>query len=74
MKQFIKTCSRINIITYPKLKHKMLKFQFITIRTNVTRNTTKMTNITNLETSIFLTIDLVSDFDFCLKKEQFGLM
>ena len=52
----------------------MLKFQFITVRTNVTRNTTKMTNITNLETSIFLTIDLVSDFDFCLNREQFGLM
>ena len=73
MKQFIKTCSRRNIITYPRLKHTMLKFQFITVRTNVTGNTTKVTNITNLGTSVFLTIDLISNFDFCLNREQFGL-
>ena len=44
MKQFIMTYGRKNIITYPKLKQKMLKFQFMTVRTNVTENTTKVTN------------------------------
>ena len=44
MKQFIWTYGRKNIITYPRLKHKMLKFQFITIRTNVIGNITKVTN------------------------------
>ena len=29
---------------------------------------------TNLGTSVFLTVNLVSDFDFCLNKEQFGLI
>ena len=29
---------------------------------------------TNLGTSIFLTTNLVSDFGFCLNKEQFGLI
>ena len=29
---------------------------------------------TNLGTSVFLIIELVSDFDFCLNREQFGLM
>ena len=43
MKQFIKTYGRRNIITYPRLKHNMLKFQFITIRTNMTESTTKVT-------------------------------
>ena len=40
MKQFIWTYSRRNIITYSRLKHSML--QFITIRTNVIGNTTKV--------------------------------
>ena len=44
MKQFIWTYGRRNIITNPRLKHKMLKFQFMTIRTNVTTDTTKMTD------------------------------
>ena len=44
MKQFIKTYGRRNIITYPRLKHKILKFQFKTVRTNVTNNTTKVTD------------------------------
>ena len=44
MKQFIWTYGRRNIITYPRLKHRMLKFQFMTIRMNVTRDTTKVTN------------------------------
>ena len=44
MKQFIMTYGKRNIITYPRLKHKMLKFQFMTVRTNMTRNTTKVTN------------------------------
>src|SRR6266702_3951889 len=42
MKQFIWTYGRRKIITNPRLKHKMLKFQFMTIRTNVTTDTTKM--------------------------------
>ena len=29
---------------------------------------------TNLGTSVFLTTNLVSDFGFCLDKEQFGLI
>ena len=29
---------------------------------------------TNLGILVFLTAELVSDFDFCLNKEQFGLM
>ena len=44
MKQFIWTYGKRNIITYPKLKYKMFKFQFMTIRTNVTEDTTKVTN------------------------------
>ena len=44
MKQFIWTYGRRNIITYPRLKHRMLKFQFMTITTNVTGDTTKVTN------------------------------
>ena len=44
MKQFIWTFGKRNIITYPRLKHKMLKFQFITIRTNMTGDTIKVTN------------------------------
>ena len=42
MKQFIWTYGRRNIITYPRLKHIMRKFQFITIKTNVTIDTTKV--------------------------------
>ena len=45
MKQFIWTYGRRNIITYPRLKHRMLKFQFMTIRTNVTKDTIKVTNM-----------------------------
>ena len=45
MKQFIWTYDRKNIITNPTLKHKMLKFQFMTIGTNVTGDTTKVTNM-----------------------------
>ena len=44
IKQFIWTYDRINIITNPRLKHRMLKFQFMTIMTNVTGDTTKVTN------------------------------
>ena len=47
MKQFIWTYGRRNIITKPRLKHRILKFQFqfMTIKTNVTRDTTKVTNM-----------------------------
>ena len=45
MKQFIWTYRMRNIITNPKLKHKMLKFQFLTIRTNVIGDITKVTNM-----------------------------
>ena len=48
MKQFIWTYGRRNIITYPRLKYKMLKFQFMTIRTNVIGDTTKVTNMNKL--------------------------
>ena len=44
MKQFIWTYGKRNIITYPRLKHRMLKFQFMTIRTNMTGDSTKVTN------------------------------
>ena len=44
MKQFIWTYGRRNIITNPRLQHKMLKFQFMTIRTNVTMDITKVAN------------------------------
>ena len=44
IKQFIWTYGRRNIITHLRLKHRMLKFQFMTIRTNVTEDTTKVTN------------------------------
>ena len=44
MKQFIWTYGRRNIITYPKLKYRIFKFQFMTIRINVTGDTTKVTN------------------------------
>ena len=45
MKQFIWTYDRRNIITYPRLKNRMLKFQFMTVRTNVIGDTTKVTYI-----------------------------
>ena len=45
MKQFILTYGRRNIITYSRLKHRMLKFQFMTIRTNVTMDITKVANM-----------------------------
>ena len=43
MKQFIKTYDRRKIITYPRLKHNILKFQFMKVRSNATKNTTKVT-------------------------------
>ena len=45
MKQFIWTYGRRNIIRNPRLKQRMLKFQLMTIRMNVTGDTTKMTNM-----------------------------
>ena len=45
MKQFIWTYGMRNIITNPRLKHRMLKFQFLTIRTNVIGDITKVTNM-----------------------------
>ena len=44
MKQFIWTYGRRNIIRYPRLKYRIFKFQFMTIRINVTGDTTKVTN------------------------------
>ena len=44
MKQLIWTYGRRNIITYPRLKYRIFKFQFMTIRTNVTGDTTEVTN------------------------------
>ena len=44
MKQFIWTYGRRNIIIYPRLKYRMLRFQFMTIRTSVTMDTTKVAN------------------------------
>ena len=44
MKQFIRTYGRRNIITYPRVKHIMLKYQFMTVGTNVIEDTTKVTN------------------------------
>ena len=63
MKQFIWTYGRRNIITYPRLKHKMWP-----------ETPQKWQTGTNLGTLVFLTINLVSDFSFFLKKEQFGLI
>ena len=74
MKQFIWTYGRRNIITNPRLKYRMLKFQFMTIRTNVTGDTTKVTNKNKFRDISILTTNLVSDFGFCLSKEQFGLI
>ena len=74
MRQFIWTYGRRNIIAYPRLKHRMLKFQFMTIRTNVTGDTTKVTNMNK-----FRNINIPNNksslrFWFCLNKEQFGLI
>ena len=44
MKQFFRTYGRRYIITYPRLKCRMLKFQFMTVRKNVTTNNTKVTD------------------------------
>ena len=44
MKQFIWTYGKRNIITYPRLKYRIFKFQFMTIRMNVTMDTTKLAN------------------------------
>ena len=49
------------------------KFQFMIVRTNVTTLTPQKWKIgTNLGTLVFLRTNLVSDFGFCLNKEQFG--
>ena len=45
MKQFVWTYGRRNIITYPRLKYRIFKFQFMTIGTNVTGGTTKVANM-----------------------------
>ena len=47
MKQFIRTYGKRNIITYPRLKYRMLNFQFMTVRTNVIGDTTKVINMNN---------------------------
>ena len=44
MKQFVWNYGNRNIITYPRLKYKIFKIQFMTIRTNVTGDITKVTN------------------------------
>ena len=49
MKQFIWTYGRRNIITYPRLKYRIFKFQFMIIKTNVTGDTTKVTNMNNFK-------------------------
>ena len=72
MRQFIWTYGGRNIIAYPRLKHRMLKFQFMTIRTNVTGDTTKVTNMNKFRDISIL--NRVSNFGFCLNKEQFGLI
>ena len=48
MKQFVWTYGRRHIIIYPRLKHRVLKFQIMKIRTNVTKDTTKVTNMNKL--------------------------
>ena len=70
MKQFIWTYGRRNIITNPILKHRMLKFQFMTIRMNVTGDTIKVTNKNKFRNIVFLATNLVSDFGFCLNKNN----
>ena len=74
MKQFIWTYGRRNIITNPRLKHKILKFQFMTIRTNVTEDTTKVTNRNKFRNINILNNKSSLRFWFCLNKEQFGLI
>ena len=49
MKQFIWTYGRRNIITNPRLKYRMPKFQFMTIRMNVIGDTTKVTNMNKIK-------------------------
>ena len=44
MKQFICTYGMRSIITYSRSKYRMLRFQFMKIRTNVTMDTTKVAN------------------------------
>ena len=74
MKQFIWTYGRRNIITYPRLKHRMLKFQFMTIRTNVTKDTIKVTNMNKFRNISIPNNKSSLRFWFCLNKEQFGLI
>ena len=45
MKIFIWTYGRRNIITYPRLKYRMFKFQFMKVKTNVIGDTIKVTNM-----------------------------
>ena len=70
MRQFIWTYGGRNIIAYPRLKHRMLKFQFMTIRMNVTGDTIKVTNKNKFRNIVFLATNLVSDFGFCLNKNN----
>ena len=57
MKQFIWTYGRRNIIIYPRLKYRIFKFQFMTIRTNVTMDATKVANrnkFRNISTNVHI--------------------
>ena len=46
----------------------------MTVRTNVIMNTIKVIERKNLGTTVFLTTNLVSDFEFFLNKVQFDLI
>ena len=74
MKQFIKTYERRKIITYPRLKHRMLNFQFMTIRMNMIGDTTKVTNMNKFKNISIPNSRFSLRFWFCLSKEQFGLI
>ena len=74
MKQFIWTYGRRNIITNPRLKHRMLKFEFMTIRMNVTTDTTKVTDRNKFRNISIPSGFPVTGFGSCLNKEQFGLI
>ena len=45
MKQFVWTYGRRNIIIYPRLKHRIFKFQLMIIRMNMIGDTTKVKNM-----------------------------
>ena len=74
MKQFVWTYGKRKIITCPRLKYKMLKFQFMTIRTNVTGDTTKVTNMNKFRNISIPNNKSSLRFCFYLNKEQFGLI